>query len=241
MPKILQDNADKTAMTALQAQEKPLLAANPDVTPPSTFLQKFIDTGDTMFKNAAGEAFNKLSAVGNGALNLISSHETVTNNSPAPKMLGETQAPVYAPIAPHLKNAVELATTQYPDVKGLLPAVISRESSMASDTTNAALDAGHYGWIAGITKSTWNDLMSRQGQPNVPKLSATMLSTPAGAVQAAAAILSYQSKIYNDAGEVVGTRSPTDTYIQKYNGGGTMFTPSMTDDMTNRIAYYSKQ
>lgn len=247
---VLGQQHDEVALNTLKTQEKPLLAAVPDapVAKPSSLLQRYIDTGDSMFKDAAGQALSKLQGIGNKALDLISSHTVVTNNSPTPNILSNPEkppenksTPVYAPIAPHLKNAVELAQQQYPEVKGLLPAVISRESSMASDTSNALNDAGHYGWIAGITKSTWNDLMKRQGQPNVPKLSATMLSTPAGAVQAAAAILAYHSKIYNDAGEVIGTRDPTDTYIKKYNGGGTIFTPTMAEDMANRISYYSKQ
>lgn len=83
---ILQDNENELAMNNLKTEEQPLLASIPDTahfTKPSSLLQKFVDTGDTIFKDAAGAAFNGIktvaSTVGNAALDLVSSHIHVDN------------------------------------------------------------------------------------------------------------------------------------------------------------------
>jgi len=72
-PPILKTNADNTALAALQTQEKPLLAAQNDspVTKPSSLLQKYIDTGESVFKDAAGSAMNALSNGGDSFLAAI--------------------------------------------------------------------------------------------------------------------------------------------------------------------------
>lgn len=58
---VLSDNANTVALQTLKTQEKPMLANAPSSTvAPSSFLQKFIDTGDTVFKDAAGHAMDAL-------------------------------------------------------------------------------------------------------------------------------------------------------------------------------------
>lgn len=240
-PDVLKQANDAAVQSLLQQQEKdnPVPEGQPA---PSTLFQKYVDTGDSIFKDAAATAWhsitNKTQALGATINNVLSSAPMTYN---APILNNENVTTQYQPIAPHLKNPIDLAVTQYPDVKGLLPAVVSRESSMATDTANMKNDAGKYGWIVGLTHDTWNDLMKRQGQVNVPKLDPSMLNTPQGTLQAAAAILSYQSKVYDKNGNIIGTRDPTDVYVNKWNGGGTVFTDSMKEDMANRIKFYSSQ
>lgn len=76
---ILSDNADQTALTAVKAQEKPMLASLPpnvQVAQPSSLMQKYVDTGDSIFKEAAGHAMNVLNDVGG----LLSSTQTITDD-----------------------------------------------------------------------------------------------------------------------------------------------------------------
>ena len=85
-PSILSDQANQTAWSTLKTQEKPLLAAAPSdvqVTPPSNLLQKYIDTGASIFKDAAGSALSTLQGAGNKTLDLLSSHQQ-TAPEPSP-------------------------------------------------------------------------------------------------------------------------------------------------------------
>lgn len=68
MQSILDQNTDTTALDSLKEQEKPLLAANPDapVTKPSSLLKRYIDTGQTIFKDAAGIALSTLHSAAQG-------------------------------------------------------------------------------------------------------------------------------------------------------------------------------
>ena len=75
---ILTDNTNQVALSALQAQEKPMLATAPSsVVAPSSFLQKYIDTGESLFKDAAGHA---MSVLQNATAPILASNQTITQD-----------------------------------------------------------------------------------------------------------------------------------------------------------------
>jgi hypothetical protein len=127
------------------------------------FIVLYIILYMSILSNAVNFVGAPVKAVGNAALDLLSSH--VTYAPPPTPAVTPATTPQKPPmisakdvgaidVPQHFKTGIQKAYSLYPEVpKGLLETVLMQESSMGTNTANAKRSAGNYGYLAGITKT----------------------------------------------------------------------------------------
>lgn len=146
------------------------------------------------------------------------------------------------PVPDRLKNSFKTVYDLNPDLpKGIMESIAMQESTMGKNLTNQKNDAGKYGYIFGITKSTFNDLLNRKSDPRVKEILSTIkdlknpLATEQEALNFAAKYFKYKNTEYDSNSKIVGYMSdPIAGYWDNYN----TVSENNTVDNKNKFATY---
>ena len=145
----------------------------------------------------------------------------------------------------NLAPSIEKARSIYPEVpKGLIEAVLNQESSTGTDTRNWAGDAGHMGWIGGITKTgTYGDMLKNPDIYDVFKKieGSKDLSTVDGAVGVVASILAQHIRRNYDGHLPNTAEAALEVYDKFYKSHkGAELTPQQKQNFKKVFNQYSK-
>lgn len=187
-------------------------------------------------------------AVGNGVLDLLSSHVSYSAPPQAPAAMVApkvTTPPIIgslpsgtkvAPLPPQWVKPVEMAYQKYPTVpKGLVEAILHQESSMGSNDANYNPDIGESAWLAGLTKGAKEEIARRSGQnPD--------FDSQEGVINALAAYLSLVQNRHDSTGKVVKTiQDPFELYNSYYKTeSGHSLTKKQQKDFKDLVAHYAQ-
>lgn len=144
----------------------------------------------------------------------------------------------------NLKKGLQTAYTLYPEVpKGLVEAVMMQESGMGTNTKNAKLDAGQYGYIGGITKTgIYSDMLKNKNINYAAKQvpGAMDLSTSHGAIAMIASILAQ--KIRQHYNGQISPEQVFDLYDKHYKTNvGAKLSVEQKKKFIDYFNYYAKQ
>ncbi len=199
-----------------------------------------------LIQKAIGAVGAPFKAIGDKALDLVSSHVSYSAPTPPPQMVAPKVAlpPVIgslpsgtkvAPLPPQWVEPVKQAYQQYPDIpKGIVEAILHQESSMGSNDTNYNPQIGESAWLAGLTTGAKEEIVRRLGQ--TPDL-----DSQAGTIQAIAAYLSLIRNRHDESGKVVRTvDDPFELYNDYYKtDSGHKLSKKQMKDFKDLVSYYA--
>lgn len=127
------------------------------------------------------------------------------------------------PVSEKYKGAIEQAYNSAPTInKGVVEAVLMKESSMGTNAKNKNLAIGKYAYLVGFTRDAKQELIRNGIVPD--------LDTPAGAIKAAAQFWDLRDDKYENA---------TSTYNHHYSSG--KLTPEQLKEFEDMVKYYGSQ
>lgn len=125
------------------------------------------------------------------------------------------------PVREKLKSAIDSAYQSTPSTdKGVIEAILMKESSMGTNSSNKNPDIGKYAWLVGFTKIAKQELIRNGFNPD--------LDTPEGAIEAMARYWDLKDDNYD---------SPMDAYNHWYSSG--KLTPEQLQEFGTMVEYYS--
>ena len=126
----------------------------------------------------------------------------VKNINTQPEIVQKIQSQF--PVPKEYEQHIDEATSSYPDIPpAMIKTILAMESVMGKNDKNKKLDAGEYGWLGGITKGTFQDMIDNEKKGieyKVFKLlgdEARNISTPRGAIGVIASIAEQKRRNNN--------------------------------------------